>query len=136
MKPSGRPSPRTPGTATKRPNVSCDDDADIEYDTSRLWVIDKPNLPKTPPGTTRMLIMRRDLSKLDAHYIMPNGKRLRSSVEVEKFLNAHPEYKEKFSASEFSFTTPKVWLDMVPRRSERSSTKSKKMKVEEALSHH
>ncbi|KAJ1425839.1 Zinc finger, CW-type [Sesbania bispinosa] len=31
-------------------NYSCDDPADIEYDSSGTWVIDKPNLPKTPQG--------------------------------------------------------------------------------------
>ncbi|XP_020587089.1 methyl-CpG-binding domain-containing protein 4-like isoform X2 [Phalaenopsis equestris] len=117
-----------PWRCEKRSNSTCDDPADIEYNTSRLWVIDKPNLPKPPPGITRMLMMRKDLSKLDANYLMPNGKRVRSSVEVEKFLHANPEYRGRFSGANFSFTIPKIMEDMVPRN---NSSRSKKLKSSE-----
>lgn len=79
-----------------------------------------------------MLIMRKDLSKLDTNYVMPGGKRTRSTVEVEKFIDAHPEYRERFSVANFSFTTPKILEDMVPRNYERkNSSRGKKMKTDE-----
>nr|CAD1829497.1 unnamed protein product [Ananas comosus var. bracteatus] len=63
-----------PWVCSKKPNASCDDPAgDIEYDNTRIWVIDKPNIPKPPPDTERILIMRKDLSKMDTYYIMPKG---------------------------------------------------------------
>ncbi|KAJ6797048.1 methyl-CpG-binding domain-containing protein 4-like [Iris pallida] len=65
-----------PWFCDKNPEVSCDDPGDIEYDTSRLWVIDKPNAPKTPPNTTRSLSLRKNLSRTDVTYVMPNGKKL------------------------------------------------------------
>lgn len=122
-----------PWFCDKKPEVSCDDPADIEYNTSRLWVIDKPNLPKTPPNTKRELSLRKDLSKFDAHYIMPNGKKVRSPTEVQKFLEAYPEYKDQFSVSNFSFTSPKIMEDMVPRNygGEASSGSNKKNKINE-----
>ncbi|GMH20486.1 hypothetical protein Nepgr_022327 [Nepenthes gracilis] len=97
----------------KKPNVSCDDPADIEYDTTRTWVIDKPNIPKTPTGFRRELILRRDFSKLDAHYITPTGKRVRSRAEVAAFLKENPEY-ENVNLDHFNFTVPKVMEDTIP----------------------
>lgn len=41
-----------------RPDVSCDDPADISQDGSRLWAIDKPNIAQPPPGWERMLRIR------------------------------------------------------------------------------
>ncbi|THU68575.1 hypothetical protein C4D60_Mb08t05330 [Musa balbisiana] len=116
----------------KIPNLSCDDPGDIEYDNSRVWVLDKPNLPKTPPDTERRLVMRSDYSKMDVSYIMPNGKKVRSSVEVEKFLEAYPEYKGKMSVADFSFTSPKVPEEMVPKDMEgkSSSARSKRLKTQ------
>ena len=122
-----------PWFCDKNPNISCDDPGDIEYDTSRLWVIDRPNVPKTPATTKRNLVLRKDLSKFDAHYIMPNGKKVRSTTEVERFLEAHPEYRDQFSVSNFSFTSPKIMEDMVPKNSwvKASSGSNKKMKTSE-----
>ncbi|KAJ6797045.1 methyl-CpG-binding domain-containing protein 4-like [Iris pallida] len=54
---------------------------------------------------------------------MPNGKRVRSTVEVEKFLETYPEYKDQFSVSNFSFATPKILEDMVPGNSAGSNKK-------------
>ncbi|XP_057247058.1 uncharacterized protein LOC130589644 [Beta vulgaris subsp. vulgaris] len=48
---------------------------------TRTWVIDKPNIPRTPVGFKRKLVLRRDFSKLDPHYVTPTGKKVRS-VEV------------------------------------------------------
>ncbi|OAY74581.1 methyl-CpG-binding domain-containing protein 4-like [Ananas comosus] len=117
-----------PWVCSKKPNASCDDPAgDIEYDNTRIWVIDKPNIPKPPPDTERILIMRKDLSKMDTYYIMPKGgKKARCSGDVEKFLEANPEYKDTMSVSSFSFTAPKIMEETVSRNSEvKASAKSK-----------
>ncbi|KAG1327780.1 putative methyl-CpG-binding domain protein 12 [Cocos nucifera] len=119
-----------PWICNKNPNVSCDDPGDIEQDGTQIWVADKPNVPKAPPNTERMLTMRKDLSKMDCHYTMPNGKKVRSTVEVEKFLEAYPEYRDQFSVSSFSFTSPKILEEFVPRNLEgRESAKRMKLKT-------
>lgn len=41
-----------------RPDISCDDPADIYQDGSRLWAIDKPNIAQPPPGWQRLLRIR------------------------------------------------------------------------------
>lgn len=41
-----------------RPDISCDDPADISQDGSRLWAIDKPNIAQPPPGWQRLLRIR------------------------------------------------------------------------------
>lgn len=41
-----------------RPDISCDDPADINQDGSRLWAIDKPNIAQPPPGWQRLLRIR------------------------------------------------------------------------------
>lgn len=41
-----------------RPDISCDDQADISQDGSRLWAIDKPNIAQPPPGWQRLLRIR------------------------------------------------------------------------------
>jgi len=122
-----------PWFCDRKPEVSCDDPADIEYNTSRLWAIDKPNLPKTPPNTKRKLSLRKDLSKFDTQYVMPNGKKVRSTAEVERFLEAYPEYKDQFSVSNFSFSTPKIMEDMVPRNPGGEVASGSNKKVEHLL---
>ncbi|KAJ6838804.1 methyl-CpG-binding domain-containing protein 4-like [Iris pallida] len=103
-----------PWFCDKNPEVSCDDPGDIEYDTSRLWVIDKPNAPKTPPNTTRSLSLRKNLSRTDVTYVMPNGKRVRSTVEVEKFLETYPEYKDQFSCQTLVSRLQRYWRTWFP----------------------
>ncbi|OIT20515.1 PREDICTED: methyl-CpG-binding domain-containing protein 4-like [Nicotiana attenuata] len=102
-----------PFFCNKKPNVSCDDPADIEYDSSRTWVIDKPNTPKTPNGFKRNMTLRRDYSKMDIYYVTPTGKRVRSSTELATFLQQNPEFSD-LSVSDFSFTSPKVMDDTIP----------------------
>ncbi|CAN4101203.1 unnamed protein product [Withania somnifera] len=102
-----------PFNCDNKPNASCDDPPDIEYDSSRTWAIDKPNLPKTPSGFKRELYLRRDYSKMDAYYITPSGKKLRSTTEVGNFLQQNPEFND-LSVSDFSFTSPKVMDDTIP----------------------
>ncbi|XP_021733311.1 methyl-CpG-binding domain-containing protein 4-like [Chenopodium quinoa] len=113
-----------PFTCNKKPNVSCADPADIEKDATRTWVIDKPNIPRTPVGFKRKLVLRRDFSKLDAHYVTPTGKKVRSSTEVAKYLEENPEIKG-VSVTEFSFTVPKVVEETIPKDIERKPSAKK-----------
>ncbi|GFP82024.1 methyl-cpg-binding domain-containing protein 4 [Phtheirospermum japonicum] len=103
-----------PFVCTKKSGISCDDPADINYDKSQTWVIDKPNVPKTPLGFKRRMVMRRDCSRMDCYYSAPNGKKLRASTDVVKFLDQHPEYKKDVSVNDFSFTSPKVLEGTTP----------------------
>ncbi|CAO2817979.1 unnamed protein product [Amaranthus hypochondriacus] len=93
-----------------RPEISCDVEGDIEQDNSRLWAIDTPNIAQPPPGWERELRIRGEGSSkfADVYYIAPSGKRLRSMVEVQKFLFQHPEYMAQgVTLSQFSFRIPK-----------------------------
>ncbi|KMT13381.1 hypothetical protein BVRB_4g084180 [Beta vulgaris subsp. vulgaris] len=110
-----------PFTCSKKPNTSCNDLADIEKDATRTWVIDKPNIPRTPVGFKRKLVLRRDFSKLDAHYVTPTGKKVRSGTEVAKYLEENPDIKG-VSVGEFSFTVPKVVEETIPKDVERKSS--------------
>ncbi|KEH17392.1 putative DNA-binding domain-containing protein [Medicago truncatula] len=89
------------------------DPADIEYDSSRIWVIYKPNIPKTPQGFKRIMVLRKDYSKLDSNYITPTGKNLRTRNEIATYLKDHPQ-PSGVSASEFNFSSPKVMQDTIP----------------------
>ncbi|KAF6984656.1 hypothetical protein CFC21_012251 [Triticum aestivum] len=115
-----------PWFCSKRPECSCEDPPDIEYDSSRIWVIDKPNIPKPPPKTERLVIMRGDLSKMDIYYVLPNGKRARGIGDVQKFLDTNPEYKDRISAESFSFTVPKIVEETVSQSSLWKTKKAKK----------
>ncbi|CAI9766008.1 unnamed protein product [Fraxinus pennsylvanica] len=93
-----------------RSDVSCDDPPDLVQDESRLWAIDKPNIAKPPRGWERLLRIRGEGSNkfADVYYIAPTGKRLRSTVEIQKYLEKHPEYiEEGVTMSQFSFQVPK-----------------------------
>ncbi|PRQ37018.1 putative transcription factor & chromatin remodeling CW-Zn family [Rosa chinensis] len=93
-----------------RPSISCDDPADITQDGSRLWAIDRPNIAQPPPGWQRLLRIRGEGSTkfADVYYQAPSGKRLRSMVEVQKYLIEHPEYMvDGLSMAQFSFQIPR-----------------------------
>ncbi|KAG2664904.1 hypothetical protein I3760_16G104300 [Carya illinoinensis] len=93
-----------------RPDISCDDPTDISQDDSRLWAIDKPNIAQPPPGWQRLLRIRGEGSSrfADIYYQAPSGKKLRSMVEIQKYLLEHPEYmNDDVSLSQFSFQIPK-----------------------------
>ncbi|XP_074286803.1 methyl-CpG-binding domain-containing protein 2-like isoform X2 [Silene latifolia] len=93
-----------------RPDITCHDPSDIEPDGSRLWAIDKPSIAQPPPGWDRELRIRGQGSYnfADVYYTSPTGKRLRSIVEVHKYLMKHPEFeREGVTLSQFSFKTPK-----------------------------
>ncbi|XP_041016986.1 methyl-CpG-binding domain-containing protein 4-like isoform X1 [Juglans microcarpa x Juglans regia] len=112
-------------------DVSCEDPADIEYDASRTWVIDKPNIPKTPEGFKRILIVRKDFSKLDSYYSTPTGKKCRTRNEIAQFIKENPEY-EDVSLSDFDFSTPKVMEDTIPehvvRKASANGSSNKRLK--------
>ncbi|GLT75707.1 hypothetical protein SLA2020_474080 [Shorea laevis] len=97
----------------RKPDVSCEDPADIEYDATRTWVIDKPNIPKTPVGFKRKLVLRKDFSKLDSYCTTPTGKTYRTRNEIALFIKENPEYKD-VSPSDFDFGSPKVMEDTIP----------------------
>lgn len=98
-----------------RPDMSCDDPPDIAQDGSRLWAIDKPNISQPPPGWKRLVKFRCEGSTkfADVYYVAPlSKKRLRSKVEIESFLNEHPEcVKQGADLSQFSFQIPKPVRD-------------------------
>ncbi|XP_010541970.1 PREDICTED: methyl-CpG-binding domain-containing protein 2 [Tarenaya hassleriana] len=93
-----------------RPDISCDVPTDISQDGTRLWAIDKPNIPQSPPGWQRLLHIRGEGSTkfADVYYVAPTGKKLRSMVEVQKYLAEHPEHvSEEATPSRFSFQIPR-----------------------------
>ena len=73
--------------------------------------------------------MRSDYSEMDPYYVMPNGKHAKCAGDVDKFLEANPEYKNRMSASDFSFAPLKVVEETVPRNSGRKAAKAKKQKA-------
>lgn len=117
-----------PFDCSRKANCSCDDPADIEYDSTRTWVIDKPNLPKTPQGFKRSLVLRKDYSKLDSYYITPAGKKLRTRNEIAGYLKDHPEHSG-ISASDFDFSSPKIMQDTIPEYIEQKDSANKKAKI-------
>ncbi|KAH1261547.1 Methyl-CpG-binding domain-containing protein 4 [Glycine max] len=117
-----------PFLCSRKANSSCDEPGDIEYDSTRTWVIDKPNLPKTPQGFKRSLVLRKDYSKLDAYYITPAGKKLRTRNEIAAFLKDNPEFKG-VSASDFDFSSPKIMQDTIPEIIEQKDSANKKVKI-------
>ncbi|KAL9153813.1 hypothetical protein ABFS82_10G073100 [Erythranthe guttata] len=93
-----------------RPDISCDDPPDLTQDGTRVWAIDKPSIAQAPPGWQRLLRIRGEGGSkfADVYYVAPSGKRLRSMLEIQRYLNEHPEYMvEGLSFSQFSFQVPK-----------------------------
>ncbi|CAD6272182.1 unnamed protein product [Miscanthus lutarioriparius] len=68
-----------------------------------------------------------DYSKIDTYYVMPNGKRARCAGDMDKFLEA---YKNRLSASDFSFAPLKVVEETVSHNSAWKAAKAKKQKAE------
>ncbi|CAM8985547.1 unnamed protein product [Rhodiola kirilowii] len=117
---------KNPFRCNRKENTSCDDPTDIEYDASRTWVIDKPDLPKTPKGFKRKLVLRRDYSKMDAYFVTPTGKRVKGPAEIAAYLESNPNIKG-VSVSDFHFATPKIMKDTIPEHVVRENS-AKKMK--------
>ncbi|CAN8323656.1 unnamed protein product [Cochlearia groenlandica] len=100
-------------------NTSCDVTADIFQDGTRLWAIDKPSIPRPPTGWQRLLRIRGEGGTrfADVYYVAPSGKKLRSNVEVQKYLSDDPQYvREGVKLSQFSFQTPKPLQDDYVRK--------------------
>ncbi|XP_057836010.2 methyl-CpG-binding domain-containing protein 2 isoform X2 [Cryptomeria japonica] len=120
------------------PNASCNDPGDIEPDNSRLWAIDKPNISQPPTGWERLLVLRGEgASKFaDVYYVTPSGKKLRSMVEVDRFLNENPQYiMAGVTLSQFSFQIPKPLFDgYVRKRSSSNTSDANRMKRMRAMS--
>ncbi|XP_071700901.1 methyl-CpG-binding domain-containing protein 4-like [Rutidosis leptorrhynchoides] len=118
-----------PFVCTKLEGIVCDKPADIEYDSTRTWVMDKPNIPKTPKGFQRVIVLRRDYSKMDVQYVTPDGTRVRAAPGIIAYLKEHPEYSH-LSPTDFCFTSPKVMSDTIPdyveKKSPNSSVKKQK----------
>ncbi|KAM7253787.1 hypothetical protein ACFE04_031469 [Oxalis oulophora] len=102
-----------PFSCSRKSGVSCKDPGDIEYDATRTWVIDRSGLPITPVGFKRSLVLRKDFSKMDAYYITPTGKKLKSSKEIAVFLEQNPKYKN-VALADFTFSVPKVAEETIP----------------------
>ncbi|RVW54945.1 Methyl-CpG-binding domain-containing protein 4 [Vitis vinifera] len=122
-----------PFVCSKKADVSCEDPTDIEYDATRTWAADKPNVPKTPKGFQRDLVLRKDFSKMDAYYITPTGKKVRALSEIAAYLSSNPDCKD-LSPSDFNFMVPKIMADTIPAHIERkvsTSGSNKKRKKSE-----
>ncbi|KAG6498163.1 hypothetical protein ZIOFF_046073 [Zingiber officinale] len=93
-----------------RPTIRCEDPEDISQDGSRVWAIDKPNIAQPPSGWERLLRIRGEggTKFADVYYTAPSGKKLRSMVEVQRYLLEHPEYaRQGVTLSQFSFQAPR-----------------------------
>lgn len=104
-----------------RAESNCDLPADIEQDRNMLWAIDKPNLPSAPPGWERQITVRTDGSSkfADVYYATPTGARLRSKVEIEKYIAKHPgSVPPKTTMDQFSFAIPRPLPGVCPRLSQ------------------
>ncbi|KAG0602968.1 hypothetical protein M758_10G054800 [Ceratodon purpureus] len=100
-----------------RHNASCEEPADIEEnEPTVLWAIDKHNLPRSPKGFYRKVVLRAENAKkfADIYYKAPCGKTLRSMVQVQKYLDEHPHLG--VDISQFSFTSPKGKTDETQSR--------------------
>lgn len=90
-----------------KPGVSCDDPADISQDDG-FWVIDKPCLSQAPPGWERTISIRSGSSSnfTDVYYTPPKGRKLRSTEDVNKYLQDNPDYAAGMQASRDWFARP------------------------------
>ncbi|KAL6858962.1 hypothetical protein ACP4OV_017964 [Aristida adscensionis] len=76
-----------------KPDITCNDPADIYPDDSTCrWAMDKHNIPQAPPQWERLIKIRGEggTKFADVYYVSPNGKTLRSSIEVEIFIPMKP----------------------------------------------
>ncbi|XP_057767130.1 methyl-CpG-binding domain-containing protein 2-like [Salvia miltiorrhiza] len=93
-----------------RPQISCAHESDVEQDDGNFrWAMDKPNIPQTPPAWQRILRIRAEggTKFADVYYVSPSNKRLRSMVELSRYLEENPRYEEdKIKVSHFSFQPP------------------------------
>ncbi|XP_076925912.1 methyl-CpG-binding domain-containing protein 4-like [Bidens hawaiensis] len=119
-----------PFVCNKLPGTTCEKPADISVDSSHVWVMDKPNMSKTPKGFKRICTLRSDYTKMDVQYMTPQGNKIRTTPGMVDYLKEHPECSH-LSPSDFCFAAPKIMRDTVPKyvvKNPISSTK-KKQKV-------
>lgn len=93
-----------------KPDVTCDDQEDISQDGSRLWAIDKPNIAQPPAGWERQIRIRGEggTKFADVYYTSPTARKLRSLVEVDRYLQENPEYgAQGVTLAQFSFQIPR-----------------------------
>ncbi|KAL6541171.1 Methyl-CpG binding domain [Orobanche minor] len=90
-----------------RPEISCDDEADINESGNFCWAMDRPRIPQTPGGWQRILRVRAEggTKFADVYYVAPSNKRFRSMVELSRYIDEHPEHRG-LSLSQFSFQAP------------------------------
>ncbi|CAO2173410.1 unnamed protein product [Urochloa humidicola] len=106
-------------------NVTCDDPSDVsQEDSSKVWAIDKPNIPQAPPGWERFIKIRRKgrTQFADVVYKPPTGKMRSSLNQIKKYLKDHPEFvAQGVELSQFSFEMPApLQKDYVIKRSQKS----------------
>ncbi|KAI3819298.1 hypothetical protein L1987_13125 [Smallanthus sonchifolius] len=103
-----------PFVCNKLSGTTCEKPADISFDSSHVWVMDKPNISKTPKGFKRIATLRSDYSKVYVQYMTPQGKKIRARPGMVDYLQEHPECGP-ISPSDFSFEAPKIMRDTVPK---------------------
>uniref|UniRef100_A0A6N2JVW9 MBD domain-containing protein n=1 Tax=Salix viminalis TaxID=40686 RepID=A0A6N2JVW9_SALVM len=69
--------------------------------------------PREQLATKDSLYWLTTISRIDAKYIAPTGKKLRTLNEIAVFTEANLKYKD-VKLSDFSFTSPKVMEDTIP----------------------
>nr|XP_043636875.1 methyl-CpG-binding domain-containing protein 4-like [Erigeron canadensis] len=114
-----------PFVCDKLPGITCENPADINYDSSQVWAIDKPDIPKTPKGFKRIATLRGDYTKTDVKYLTPDGKHIRTSPQMVEYLKRQPAYSD-LSLSDFCFTAPKIMSDTVPKHYKNLASSTKK----------
>ncbi|KAF8653717.1 hypothetical protein HU200_061829 [Digitaria exilis] len=106
-----------------KPDVICDDPSDFsQKDGTKLWAIDKPNIPQSPSGWERFIKIRSKgcTQFADVLYKPPTGKMLRSLKEIETYLEKNPDINQGVKISQFSFEIPApLNKDYVIRRSKK-----------------
>ncbi|KZV24338.1 methyl-CpG-binding domain-containing protein 2-like [Dorcoceras hygrometricum] len=109
-----------------KPDVSCDTESDVSPgDQNWLWAMDKPNIPRTPKGWQRIIRARSGggTKFADVYYVSPSNKRLRSTVELNRYLGEHPQFaQEGVTRSQFSFQSPVAFDEYCVEKRRRHSS--------------
>ncbi|XP_073274182.1 methyl-CpG-binding domain-containing protein 2-like [Primulina huaijiensis] len=113
-----------------RPDISCVKESDVKReDQNWVWAMDKPNIPRTPKGWQRIIRARAEggTKFADVYYVTPSNKRLRSMVELSRYLGEHPQLaQDGVTTSQFSFQPPVRFVDYhVAKRRAGSSSRDK-----------
>ncbi|KAM0054002.1 putative transcription factor & chromatin remodeling CW-Zn family [Helianthus debilis subsp. tardiflorus] len=117
-----------PFVCNKLPGTTCEKPADISVDSSRVWVLDKPNIPKTPKGFKRIASLRSDYSRMDVKYMTPQGDKIRTTPEIVDYLQNHPECSH-ISPSDFCYIAPKIMRETLPKHVVKNPVSSTKKKI-------